>query len=145
MAAQPAESEKHRSVRCQFRPPSKKGLPLTTGLFSPRQILRAYSKGEIGSQLAMNKLGLDHYRQLAIAMADAELALPGTDSDEIMRQADVATRLLQPYLKGVPEGLPPSVAARLQDLADEHTPEHLDDSAEGSEHDSSWAAEFRNG
>lgn len=68
-------------------------------LFSPHQILLAYSKGEIDSGLALNRLGLDHYRQLAIAMADAGLALPGTDEEILTAQADLAMSILTPVIR----------------------------------------------
>lgn len=68
-------------------------------LFSPLQILRDYSKGEIDIDLALVKLGLDHQRQLMIAMADAELSLPGTDDTELNRQAKEAEPILRAYLK----------------------------------------------
>jgi hypothetical protein len=49
--------------------------------------------------LAVNKLGLDHYRQLVIAMADADLALPGTDDVTLSSQANAVAALLAQYEK----------------------------------------------
>jgi hypothetical protein len=47
----------------------------------------------------VNKLGLDHYRQLVIAMADADLALPGTDDVTLSSQANAVAALLAQYEK----------------------------------------------
>jgi len=38
------------------------------------------------------------YRDLAVALADADLPLPGTDENRIQREAIGATKLLAPYL-----------------------------------------------
>jgi hypothetical protein len=66
--------------------------------FSPHQILQAYSRGHIGSDEAATRLGLGGYRDLAVALADADLPFPGTDENRIQREAIGAAKLLAPYL-----------------------------------------------
>jgi hypothetical protein len=68
-------------------------------LYTPHQILTAYSRGRLGVDEAAARLGLQGYRELAIAMADAELPLPGTDRSTIDTQAAGAADVLRLYLK----------------------------------------------
>lgn len=68
-------------------------------MFTPQQILSGYSSGQIDWPTAAAKLGLQDYRQLAIAVADAGFDLPGTDNETIAGQARGATVFLRPFLK----------------------------------------------
>jgi len=68
-------------------------------MFTPQQILSAYSSGQVDWPTAAAKLGLQDYRQLAIAMADAGFNLPGADDETIAAQVRGATAFLRPFLK----------------------------------------------
>jgi hypothetical protein len=61
-------------------------------------VLSAYSSGDVDWRTAAEKLGLQDHGQLAIAMADAGLDLPGTDEETIAAQAKGADELLRPWL-----------------------------------------------
>lgn len=67
-------------------------------MFSPHQFLAAYSSGQVDWRTAADKLGLQDYRELAIAMADAGFDLPGTDDETIADQVRGGTEVIRPFL-----------------------------------------------
>ena len=63
-------------------------------LLTPYDVLSAYSRAEISSDDAVVALGLDGFRELVVAMADAGHPLPRPHEDEVEAQLDAAMPLL---------------------------------------------------
>lgn len=67
-------------------------------LISPHDILSAYASAEIGSGEAIAMLGLDGYRSLVVAMADAGHPLPRPPAAEVEAQLETALPMLRSVL-----------------------------------------------
>ncbi len=67
-------------------------------IFTPQQVLSAYSAGVVDWRTAAAKLGLQDYSELKIAMTDADFDLPGNDAETIAHQVTGADDLLRPWL-----------------------------------------------
>ncbi|MCJ2073331.1 hypothetical protein MKK75_31865 [Methylobacterium sp. J-030] len=63
-------------------------------LVTPHDILSAYSRAEIGADDAIASLGLNGYRDLIVAMADAGHRLPRPAEAEVEAQLAAAMPLL---------------------------------------------------
>lgn len=66
---------------------------------SPHDILTGYSEGRLSSSEAIQRLHLDGFRELLMAMGDAGHPLPKPPPEEIARQVREALPLLRAALR----------------------------------------------
>ncbi|SFM29314.1 hypothetical protein [Methylobacterium pseudosasicola] len=71
-------------------------------LVTPHDVLSAYAQAEIGSDVAVSSLGLNGFRDLIVAMADAGHRLPRPSQAETEAQVDSAIPLLLAVLDDGP-------------------------------------------
>lgn len=69
-----------------------------TSLSTPHDILTAYSEGRISSFQAIHLLHLDGYRDLLLAMCDADHPLPRPPKEEVEEQVRNALPILKAAL-----------------------------------------------